>query len=187
MQFLQCTRYTKVLVNFKPLGHYSDKSHWKCTQFTQIADIIHSSWYYAGFRVQFHTWCYVKVEFVGSLLCSKSFSSAFLIQCNLHKNLLPEFKSLVSYTTLRLVSVLISFFKPSQIMNVIHFLLLLFLNRFKEVKWNDKTIVVMDDVKIEPSYEEDKCSGSEQLLEHIIKIVSMFCNHGDYSWSKRKE
>lgn len=42
---------------------------------------------------------------------------------------------------------------------------------FKEVKWNDKTIVVMDDVKIEPSYEEDKCSGSEQLLEHIIKIV----------------
>ena len=70
-------------------------------------------------------------------------------------------------------------------MNVIHFLLLLFLNRFKEVKWNDKTIVVMDDVKIEPSYEEDKCSGSEQLLEHIIKIVSMFCNHGDYSWLKR--
>ena len=123
----------------------------------------------------------MKVEFVGSLLCSKRFSSAFLIQCNLLKNLLPEFKSLVSYTTLRLVSVLIIFFKPSQIMNAIHFLLLLFLNRFKEVKWNDKTIVVMDDVKIEPSYEEDKCSGSEQLLEHIIKIVSMFCNHGDYS------
>ena len=57
----------------------------------------------------------------------------------------------------------------------------LFPNRFKEIRWNDKTIVVMDDVKIEPSYEEDKCSGSEQLLEHIIKIVSMFCNPGDYS------
>ena len=66
-------------------------------------------------------------------------------------------------------------------MNIIHSLPVLFPNRFKEVKWNDKTIVVMDDVKIEPSYEEDKCSGSEQLLEHIIKIVSMFCNAGDYS------
>ncbi|XP_015758864.1 PREDICTED: protein LSM12 homolog [Acropora digitifera] len=42
---------------------------------------------------------------------------------------------------------------------------------FKEVEWNDKTIVVMDDVKIEPPYEEDNCSGSEQSLEHIIKIV----------------
>lgn len=42
---------------------------------------------------------------------------------------------------------------------------------FKEVKWKGKTIVVMDDVTIEPTYQEDSCHGSEQLREHIIKIV----------------
>jgi len=42
---------------------------------------------------------------------------------------------------------------------------------FNDVKWNGKTIVVMDDVTIEPPYQEHSCRGSEKSREHIIKIV----------------
>ena len=41
------------------------------------------------------------------------------------------------------------------------------------MKWRGHTIVVMDDVTIDPPYEEQSCRGSEQQSrEHIIKIVS---------------
>ena len=55
----------------------------------------------------------------------------------------------------------------------------LFTNRFNDVKWNGKTIVVMDDVTIEPPYQEHSCRGSEKSREHIIKIVSIYGNPKD--------
>ena len=93
-------------------------------KFTQIADIIHSSLYYAGFRVQFCTSCYVKVEFVGSLPCSKRFSSVFLIQCNLYKNLLiTRIQVSIWLHNSETCFFLHNFFKSSKIvMNIIHFL-----------------------------------------------------------------
>ena len=51
----------------------------------------------------------------------------------------------------------------------------LFTQRFNDVKWRGKTIVVMDDVTIDPPYQENTCRGSEQQSrEHIIKIVSSY-------------
>lgn len=40
-----------------------------------------------------------------------------------------------------------------------------------EVKWNGKSIVVMNEVTIDPPYQESDCHGNEKSREHIIKIV----------------
>ncbi|PFX26758.1 protein LSM12 homolog [Stylophora pistillata] len=40
-----------------------------------------------------------------------------------------------------------------------------------DVKWNGKSIVVMNEVTIDPPYQESDCRGNEKSREHIIKIV----------------
>ena len=46
--------------------------------------------------------------------------------------------------------------------------------RLQEVEWDEKKIVVMNSVVIEPPYEVDNCfikKGDTRALEHVKKIV----------------
>lgn len=43
----------------------------------------------------------------------------------------------------------------------------------KDCKWQEKNIIVMDDVVISPPYQVENCKGKEgSALSHIRKIVS---------------
>lgn len=47
----------------------------------------------------------------------------------------------------------------------------------KDCKWQEKNIVVMDDVVITPPYRADNCRGKEgSALGHVRKIVSSVSN-----------
>lgn len=44
----------------------------------------------------------------------------------------------------------------------------------KDCKWQEKNIIVMDDVVISPPYQVENCKGKEgSALSHVRKIVSM--------------
>lgn len=50
----------------------------------------------------------------------------------------------------------------------------LFLCSIKDCKWQEKNIIVMDDVVISPPYQAENCKGKEgSALSHVRKIVSM--------------
>lgn len=50
---------------------------------------------------------------------------------------------------------------------------LMFLCSIKDCRWQDKNIIVMDDVVIAPPYQVDNCKGKEgSALSHVRKIVS---------------
>lgn len=52
-----------------------------------------------------------------------------------------------------------------------------FLCSIKDCKWQEKNIIVMDDVVISPPYQVENCKGKEgSALSHVRKIVSMFYN-----------
>lgn len=43
----------------------------------------------------------------------------------------------------------------------------------KDCKWQEKNIIVMDDVVISPPYQVENCKGKEgSALSHVRKIVS---------------
>uniref|UniRef100_A0A8C4R7F6 LSM12 homolog b n=1 Tax=Eptatretus burgeri TaxID=7764 RepID=A0A8C4R7F6_EPTBU len=45
----------------------------------------------------------------------------------------------------------------------------------KDCKWNEKNIIVMDEVTISPPYRMENCKGSEgNALVHVRKIVSFY-------------
>lgn len=49
------------------------------------------------------------------------------------------------------------------------------LGSIKDCKWQEKNIIVMDDVVISPPYQVENCKGKEgSALSHVRKIVSMF-------------
>ncbi len=49
-----------------------------------------------------------------------------------------------------------------------------FLCSIKDCKWQEKNIIVMDDVVISPPYQVENCKGKEgSALSHVRKIVSM--------------
>lgn len=49
-----------------------------------------------------------------------------------------------------------------------------FLCSIKDCKWQEKNIIVMDDVIISPPYQAENCKGKEgSALSHVRKIVSM--------------
>ena len=50
-----------------------------------------------------------------------------------------------------------------------------FLNcSIKDCKWQEKNIIVMDDVVISPPYQIENCKGKEgSALSHVRKIVSI--------------
>lgn len=51
---------------------------------------------------------------------------------------------------------------------------LCFLCSIKDCKWQEKNIIVMDDVIISPPYQVENCKGKEgSALSHVRKIVSM--------------
>lgn len=48
------------------------------------------------------------------------------------------------------------------------------LRSIKDCKWQEKNIIVMDDVVISPPYQVENCKGKEgSALSHVRKIVSM--------------
>lgn len=48
-----------------------------------------------------------------------------------------------------------------------------FLCSIKDCKWQEKNIIVMDDVIISPPYQVENCKGKEgSALSHVRKIVS---------------
>lgn len=48
----------------------------------------------------------------------------------------------------------------------------------KDCKWQEKNIMVMDDVVISPPYQVENCKGKEgSALSHVRKIVSMPSHH----------
>ncbi|TNN03259.1 hypothetical protein fugu_000288 [Takifugu bimaculatus] len=48
----------------------------------------------------------------------------------------------------------------------------------KDCKWQEKNIIVMDDVVISPPYQAENCKGKEgSALSHVRKIVSTQFNH----------
>lgn len=48
-----------------------------------------------------------------------------------------------------------------------------FLYSIKDCKWQEKNIIVMDDVIISPPYQVENCKGKEgSALSHVRKIVS---------------
>lgn len=50
---------------------------------------------------------------------------------------------------------------------------LMFLCSIKDCRWQDKNIIVMDDVVVAPPYQVDNCKGKEgSALSHVRKIVS---------------
>lgn len=52
--------------------------------------------------------------------------------------------------------------------------MLSFLRSIKDCKWQEKNIIVMDDVVISPPYQVENCKGKEgSALSHVRKIVSM--------------
>lgn len=54
------------------------------------------------------------------------------------------------------------------------FFLLVFTRSIKDCKWQEKNIIVMDDVVISPPYQVDNCKGKEgSALSHVRKIVSL--------------
>lgn len=56
------------------------------------------------------------------------------------------------------------------------FVTLTFLRSIKDCKWQEKNIIVMDDVVISPPYQVENCRGKEgSALSHVRKIVSLFC------------
>lgn len=49
----------------------------------------------------------------------------------------------------------------------------------KDCKWQEKNIIVMDDVIISPPYQVENCKGKEgSALSHVRKIVSVL--HEDF-------
>lgn len=53
--------------------------------------------------------------------------------------------------------------------------MLTFLRSIKDCKWQEKNIIVMDDVVISPPYQVENCRGKEgSALSHVRKIVSLF-------------
>ncbi|XP_050388616.1 protein LSM12 [Patella vulgata] len=48
-----------------------------------------------------------------------------------------------------------------------------------EVKWDQQTIVVMDEVSIEPPYRLEDCKGKGQMLDHVKKIVRKHLSDGE--------
>lgn len=50
----------------------------------------------------------------------------------------------------------------------------MYLCSIKDCKWQEKNIIVMDDVVISPPYQVDNCKGKEgSALSHVRKIVSI--------------
>ncbi|MEQ2275529.1 Protein LSM12 A [Xenotaenia resolanae] len=48
----------------------------------------------------------------------------------------------------------------------------MFLYSIKDCKWQEKNIIVMDDVVISPPYQVENCRGKEgSALSHVRKIV----------------
>lgn len=53
-----------------------------------------------------------------------------------------------------------------------------FLCSIKDCKWQEKNIIVMDDVVISPPYQVENCKGKEgSALSHVRKIVSILYIH----------
>lgn len=64
----------------------------------------------------------------------------------------------------------------------------MFLCSIKDCKWQEKNIIVMDDVVISPPYQVENCRGKEgSALSHVRKIVSMTWNHAVRCESGRNE
>ncbi|ESP00758.1 hypothetical protein LOTGIDRAFT_200724 [Lottia gigantea] len=48
-----------------------------------------------------------------------------------------------------------------------------------DVRWDHQTIVVMDEVSIEPPYRLEDCKGKGQMLDHVKKIVKKHLTDGE--------
>lgn len=69
---------------------------------------------------------------------------------------------------------MLSTFCLSHIFSASDNLMFSFLRSIKDCKWQEKNIIVMDDVVISPPYQVENCKGKEgSALSHVRKIVSM--------------